>query len=121
MSILSKLAKFASVVDHFITDGVFTRKLINARIKEYGEMIEFKIDNKGRKISAEVLLKGEASPIKINVDEYELIKDEGSSKIIIKDAGSGREWIDAALRNFVVGKSFKLPEKSIDYINEFLG
>ena len=50
------------------------------------------------------------------MEEYELHDDS----IEIKEVSSDRAWVDAALRNFVAGKSFKLPPKSVDLINEFL-
>jgi hypothetical protein len=121
MSFISKIAKFAAGVDNFITGGVLTRKAINSQIKEYGEMIEFKLDNKAKKISLKILLNGEESPIDIDVDEYVLQKNGEVSEVTVKSVSSDRKWIDAALQNFVVGKSFKLPGKVADFADDFLG
>ena len=117
MSIISKFAKVASNLDNFITGGRITKSLINSRIKEYGEVIDLKIDNKEKVISVKAQLNGEESPITVEVTEYEL----HNNSIEIKKVSSDRAWINAVLSNFVAGKSFKLPQKSVDFINEFLG
>ena len=116
MSLLSKIAKCVTGVDNFITGGAITRSVINSQIKEYGEVIDLKIDNQAKNISLSVLLKGESSPIKVEVEEYELT----NSQITIKSANAERDWINAALQKVVVGKSFKVPKKVEDYVNDFL-
>ena len=121
MSFLSKLAKFASGIDNFINGGSLTRKVINSRIKEYGEMLELKLDNKAKTARVKVLLKGESEPVEIVVNKYELSKGNGKSSLRILKASSDRLWLDAALRNFVVGKDFNIPEKASDYMEDFLG
>ncbi len=44
-----------------------TIKLINSKIKEFGEMVNLKIDFKDKSIEMEVLLKGEKETIFINI------------------------------------------------------
>ena len=117
MSIKSKIAKIAFNFDNWLTGGRATRSYINRRIEEYGEVIELKIDNKSKRISVKALLNGETDPIEVNVEEYDL---QGDS-ITIKKISSDRAWVNAALGNFVAGKSFTLPPKSVDFINDFLG
>ena len=117
MSIISKIAKIASNLDNWATGGRITKTLINSRIKEYGKVIELKIDNKEKRISVKALLNGEATPIEVEVEEYELHNDS----IEIKKVSSDRAWVHAALSNFIAGKSFPLPPKSMDFINDFLG
>jgi hypothetical protein len=120
MSIFSKIIKIANSVDTFITRGAITRSLINSQIKEYGEVIDLKIDNQAKTISLSVLLKGENSPINVKIEEYELKQDSGKSKITVKSANAERAWLNAALQNFVVGKSFKVPKNIEDYVNDLL-
>jgi hypothetical protein len=117
MSIISKFAKLASNLDEWITGGKVTKVLINSKIKEYGKVIELKIDNKEKRIYAKALLNGEMEAIEIEVENYELHND----RIEIKKVSSDRAWVNAALKKFVAGKSFTLPSGSIDFINDFLG
>ena len=106
MSIKSKLAKGLD----WLTDSASTRLYINHMfIGEYGTMIELKIDNKKRKVTASVLLNGESSPIQICIDGYEIDKTDSSASVLVKNATSDRAWLDAVLKHFVIGKPFNVP------------
>lgn len=117
MSVLSRLAKG---LDH-LTGSASTKVAINQLIGEYGKMIELRIDNKNKTVIASVLLKGESSPIEVRIDKYEIIKNDSSASVLVKDASSDKAWLNAVLKNFVIGKSFDVPADKIDFIDDFLG
>lgn len=81
------------------------------RIQPYGRMLSFSIDSKTSRIRLEVLPKGETQPITINIDEYALTTVAGADFIVIKKASASREWIDALLKDFAIGKTLPLPVK----------
>ena len=117
MSIFSKVAKG---LDR-LTGSASTTFAINLLIGEYGKMIELRIDNKNQKVIASVVLKGESSPIEVRIDKYEIIKKDSSASVLVKDASSDKAWVDAVLKNFVIGKSFDVPADKIDFLDNFLG
>jgi hypothetical protein len=117
---MSFFSKVARGFDWF-TGSFTTIYVINCLIKEYGTMVELKIDNKKKCIIASILLKGEDSPIGIRVGKYEIIKNGSSRSVIVKDAGSDKAWLNAVLKNFVIGQAFDVPTKGIDFLNDFLG
>ena len=121
MSIKSKFAKITTGIDNFITGGSVVRWFINSKIKEYGEVLEIKLDSKTKHARVKVLLKGESKPLEIIVDEYEITREAGKSSIRILKASSNRLWMDAALQNFIVDKEFNVPEKAVSYMEDFLG
>jgi hypothetical protein len=86
------------------------RSFINGKIEPFGSVTRLEIDSRQKKISAEVLLKGETSPILIEVDPYELTQTGEETRLVIRSAKGSREWIDAVLQHFVVGKPQKVPE-----------
>ncbi len=116
MSIISKVAKFADKVSGSWT----TKKVINSQMGDYGKMLDLQIDKQNKNIKVSVLLKGEDSPISINVDKYEIEKTADSAEIKVINASSSKPWIDAGIRNFLVGKQFAIPAKAIDFIDDFL-
>ncbi len=120
MSIRSNVGKCLKVLDG-ITGSASTKYAINQRIGEYAEVIDFKIDNKNKKIMASVLLKGESHPIEVTIDGYEIIKDDSSASLLIKDASSDKEWLNAVLKSFVIGKSWNIPVDKIDFLDGFIG
>ena len=110
---MSKLSNFAGVLDR-LTGSASTKLAINSRIGEYGKMLELMIDNKTKKVTVSVLLKNEESPIKVTVDKYEFVKSDSRASVVIKEASSDKAWLDAVLKNFVVGRPFAIPSKTVD-------
>jgi hypothetical protein len=85
------------------------RTYFNNRLRRIGEMTELSIDTKKRALHVRLDLLGEAAPIEIHVNKYEL-KHNGTATILtIVDATASRQWLAEALREFVIGRSFTLP------------
>ena len=120
MSILSKIAKFAKCVDDRLNNGRGLCWVVNRKIEEYGEVLDIKLDNKDKTIKVKVLLKGESEVIEVAVDEYEIVRNDAETLIRVASASSDRPWLDAALRNFVVDRNFRVPEKTVGYLEDFL-
>ena len=72
-------------------------------------MTELSIDTKKRVLHVRMDLRGEASPIKIHVNKYDLKKSGTATTLTIVEVTASREWLAEALREFVTGRSFKLP------------
>ena len=87
-------------------------KFINNIIKEYGKMVNLKIDSKNKNIELEVLLKGEKENIFINVEKYEIVSKDGSIFIKFKNVSASREWIEVLIHNVAI-PSFA-PKKMIE-------
>lgn len=90
------------------------------RLQPYGRMLNLAIDPKTSRIRLEILPKGETQPIAINIDEYALTNVAGADFIVIKKASASREWVDALLQDFAVGKTLPLPEKYGSIIKSLL-
>jgi hypothetical protein len=73
-------------------------------------MTELTIDTKKRAIRAQLNLSGEAERIEIRVGKYELERNGHQTTLTIVDASASRPWIAEALREFVVGLNFEIPQ-----------
>lgn len=82
--------------------ATLAKKFVNNNIKEYGEMVNLKIDSKNKNIELEVLLKGEKENIIVKVDKYEVIKKDDSSYIKFKNISASREWITVLINNVLI-------------------
>ena len=71
-------------------------------------------------IRLEVLLKGETEPIAITIDEYQLTNVAGAEFILINKASASREWINALLQDFAIGKTIPLPSKYSNMVKSLL-
>lgn len=72
-------------------------------------MIDLKVDFEKNKVFIKAHLKGDAEPLTLEVDNFELSGDSESGAVVIHEAHSDRAWVDAILQNALVGKS--LPVK----------
>jgi hypothetical protein len=90
------------------------------RLQPYGRMLNLSIDSKTKRIRLEVLLKGETEPVTLTIDEYELTTAAGADFILIKKASASREWIDALLQDFAIGKTIPLPAKYGNMVKSLL-
>ena len=75
-------------------------------------MTELLIDTKNRRVRARVDLLGENEPIEVEILRYSLKAKGETTYITIEEATSSREWLTAALREFVVGQDFPIPSKA---------
>ena len=111
---ITKVAKFTDKV----TGSKSTKLVINLTIKDYGDMIEFKLDHNKKNLYAKILLKGEDTPIELNIERYQIDIDLGYIKIL--SANTSKEWLDAILNNFIINKPINVPKDKLLLIEQFL-
>jgi hypothetical protein len=83
----------------------------NQTQKRYGHMTTIQIDSTAKSIHVELELKGETSPLKIDVASYELSDQSGETFIELGDINTSREWINQLIRDYLPPgkKCFKVP------------
>jgi len=88
---------------------------------DYGEVLDFKIDSQRRTAELHVLLKGERERLTVNIEGYEFVSEAGVDYVIVKNAKASREWVNAVLRNFLIGKKHKIPAQYSSMAKMVLG
>jgi hypothetical protein len=88
------------------------RVAINTKLRSIGEMTELSIDTKNKRIRVRLELLGETEPIDVEILRYSLKAKGAATHITIEEATSSREWLTAALREFVVGQDLPIPAKA---------
>ena len=88
------------------------RVAINTKLRAIGQMTELLIDTKNKRVRARVDLLGENEPIEVEILRYSLKENGQMTYITIEEATSSREWLTAALREFVVGQNLPIPAKA---------
>lgn len=78
---------------------------------DYGEVLDFDFSSRDRSVQMHVLLKGEREPLTVQVSDYEVARRADGDFIVVKSARASREWVNAVLRNFVIGKPHRIPEQ----------
>lgn len=107
MSIISRILDSAKKMRDTILP-VAAKPLINHYLEDYGEMLNFKIDSENKKFFIEVLLKGEDSSIWLELEDYELVKEEEGSYLTFKNAKASREWMDVAINTMAEKLNHKI-------------
>ena len=75
-------------------------------------MTEFSIDTKSKRVRVRLELLGENEPIDVEILRYSLHDKGHATYITIEEVNSSREWLTAALREFIVGQDFAIPAKA---------
>lgn len=94
----------------WLVEKAATVMLNQAFIKPYGTLTRLKLDTSARSIDAELELKGEAQPVRIQVHEFELHEKDDSAYVVIKSIETSREWLTTLARDFAVDQPFAIPD-----------
>ncbi len=85
------------------------KAMINREIEKCGEVTELAIDTREKTLRVELALKGETSPIEINVGAYEVSEKGGKVFLKVRKLKSSREWLTAALNKYAAGQAIEMP------------
>ncbi len=88
------------------------RQFLQSYLQKYGSMLNFSVHPETKTIDAEILLKGESSPIKLTLSGYDISGSAEKPTLRIAKVAASREWLEVVLREFVEGKSIDLPPKA---------
>jgi hypothetical protein len=93
----------------------------NKLIGRYGTVLDFQLNTVDRSLSFTLLLKGEETPIKIQVHEYTLSTVEGKSALIIdgRKVDTSREWLTELIRDQVSQKRLVVPD-NLEWVVQLL-
>lgn len=81
----------------------------NIVLKDIAELTDFNFDLEARKAYVQIQLLGESETIEVWLENFAVIRDEESYKLIVQQAQSNRIWLNNLLSR-VVGKAWKIPE-----------
>jgi hypothetical protein len=105
-----------SAKDTLLSQGAKAR--LNPLLRKYGTMLDLKLNTAEHSLSVSLHLKGEESPININVREYSLISKDGRTFVEI-DGGNietSREWLTTLIQDQLGRRSFPVPENLARFI-----
>jgi hypothetical protein len=88
------------------------RSVINARLRTIGEVTDLSLDTASRSLRLRVTLLGESEPVDIHVRHYDIHRSGDSVMLTLVDASASREWLTAALDEFVVGRPLSISRKA---------
>ena len=123
---MSMMDKFKNIVKDTVsttkdsTNSKIFKTVINQAIKSYGTVIAFKINSKDGSFLFEIMLKGEALPVRLEISEYKFIQHEDYTSVIVYNIHANREWMQTIMEFAIVNKEFELPKKLEAPIQAFM-
>ncbi len=106
-----------SAKDRMLAAGAKTH--INKLIERYGTVLDIQLNTVGRSLFCTLQLKGEETPVEIQVHEYALSTAEGKSVLVIdgKKIDTSREWLTELIRDRMGEKRLVVPDTSSGWSN----
>lgn len=92
----------------------------NKKAKGVAKFTDFSFNSTERKLYAQLLLTGEQEVVELWLDDFTLITYEESFQLVIHQIQSNRPWLDSFLKNFVLEREWKIPDKHADLIHYLL-
>lgn len=89
-------------------------------LQPYGRITSFKLNSESRELDVTVELNGEVEPLRVHIQQYELIEEDGKMFLIIHRAVTSRAWLTALVSDLAVGRRLELPENIAKQIARFL-
>ena len=109
---------FQTQKDHSVS--LIAERMLRAKLEPYGSVTEFSLDSKRNTASLSLLLRGEAEPVTVDIQEYDLAHEADSHYFVVKQVATSREWLTRLLQDFVIGQRFLIPEKYANYAKMLL-
>ena len=108
--------KLNSAKDALISRGAKAR--LNHLLRKYGTMLDLKLNTADRSLSVSIHLKGEESPVNINVREYTLVTKDGHTFVEIDGSKieTSREWLTTLIQDRMGRRSFPIPDNLARFI-----
>jgi len=86
------------------------RLWLNHRYAPLGSMTQLQIDPATRTIRLQLELKGEASPIHIELREYSLSERDGKTWLRVGRVETSREWLTVLGREWLIDREHEVPD-----------
>ena len=102
---------FASAKDRIVEQTALSY-LNNSLLAPYGHATNLRVDSTAKTLSIEVELKGEVAPVRIEILDYDLAKQEDRYFISAAEIRTSREWLTRVAKDFLVKRRFELPSET---------
>lgn len=80
----------------------------NIVLKGIAELIDFNFDIEARKAYVQIQLLGESETIEVWLEDFAIVREEESYRLIVQQAQSNRLWLNNLLSR-IAGKAWKIP------------
>jgi hypothetical protein len=102
---------FSSAKDRLVEQAALAY-LNGSLLRPYGRATSLRIDSSAKTIVIEAELKGESSPLEIELVDYVISQDGDDYFVTVKGICTSREWLTTLAQNELLNRRFAIPAKS---------
>lgn len=84
--------------------------LLGPKIERYGEVRQFTLDTTGKTLSAEIVLRGESTPLVISEAQYRIEERRDGSFLVVYAVKVSKEWVQNLLTDHFPEIALKIPD-----------
>ncbi len=105
--------------DRLLAKGAKTH--CNKLIEQYGTVLDLQLNTADRSLSMKLLLKGEETPIDIQVHDYSFSTAEGKSVLVIdgRKIDTSREWLTKLIHDRIGQQQLAVPD-NLEWVVQLL-
>ena len=113
------MSLFANAKDRLMEQAALS--FLNSRLlTPFGRATQLRIDSKAKQLSIELELNGESAPVRLELADYEIQKEDDRSFIIVRKVTTSREWLTALATNQFCGRRIELPPAAAPWVAKLL-
>jgi hypothetical protein len=95
--------------------------LLNAGfLQPYGRVTDLKINSDSGELDVTLELNGEREPLRVHIQQYELLEDDGKMFFVIHRVVTSRAWLTMLAKDLAVGRRLEIPGNVARQVARFL-
>jgi len=92
------------------------KKVINMKIKNFGNVSKLNLDTKNKKIYLDVNLKGEEKTLELTANSYFFKEEKDKYYLVISDVTSSRKWLTIVFKTYMDKQEIEVPKEYMKVI-----
>jgi hypothetical protein len=105
------MSMFANAKDRMMEQGALA--YINGQLlAPYGQATKLRLNSQEKTMAVELVLKGESSPLTLEIAGFDFSEEAGKYYIFVRDARTSREWLTALAATHFCGRKIEIPESA---------
>ena len=89
--------------------SVALKAYLNEKFGEYGDVLDCEIDTAAARMRLHAQLHGEASPVTVSIERYEILRDAEGAFVLLHRFSSSRAWVTTLLNRLFGSKRYAIP------------
>lgn len=87
-------------------------QMLRSWLEPYGELASFSLDSGARRMAADLLLKGETAPVRVEMTGYVVREGDEGLRLNYDDLTVSREWLQSLADKLLAERSIALPNSA---------